>query len=132
VHGSHLSVERRRIGDLGRASGPHHRLPVRAERQSGVGSVAQSGALGTRPRRPGGELWRYQDGASSTLPRVSASETLQVQPRPHSQSAHMHRSLAQTPRLMAPLNASFFSGGPPGTIGSADAGAACSQSCTAW
>mmetsp|Transcript_36430 Transcript_36430/g.85976 ORF Transcript_36430/g.85976 Transcript_36430/m.85976 type:complete len:268 (-) Transcript_36430:372-1175(-) len=43
----------------------------------------------------------------------------------------MHRSLAQTPRLMAPLKASFFSGGPPGTIGSADADAACDASCAA-
>ena len=82
----------------------------------------------------GGELWRCREAAISTLPRVSASETLQVQPRPHSHSAHMHSSLAQTPRLMAPLKASFFSGGPPETTGSADADAdaCCSQSCAAW
>ena len=117
-------------GPYGRTAASHWALGGRA--------AVTSAEHSQEPGEPGhgghgGELWRCREAAISTLPRVSASETLQVQPRPHSHSAHMHSSLAQTPRLMAPLKASFFSGGPPETTGSADADAdaCCSQSCAA-
>ena len=102
VHGSHLDVGSQIIKlGLERLSG-----------SSGARSTARSRA---EPALGGqsGEPWRslYQEAAVSTLAHVSASETLQVQPRPHSHSAHMHKALAHTPRLIAPLKASFFSGG---------------------
>ena len=56
--------------------------------------------------------------------QVSASLTLHVQPMPHSQSAQRQSSLAQTPRLIIPLNASFFATLGTGEVAATAAAAA--------